>query len=460
MRITFLGAAETVTGSKYLVESKTSRVLIDCGLFQGIKALRERNRTPPPFDPARIDAIILTHAHLDHTGYLPVLVRDGFGGRIHCTPPTAALCSILLPDSGRLQEEDARYANRKGFSKHRPALPLYTEDDANAVAGRFATTPFGESLRVGDIDVSFSPAGHILGAASVRLAADRGSVLFSGDIGRPNDLVIPPPARPPAADAVVMESTYGDRLHGAHDPVADLGRIVQRTVARGGVVMIPSFAVGRSQSIAYALHLLFETGAAPRVPVFLNSPMAIDVTGLYDEFASYHRLTRAEVTEAFGRVELVRTVDESKALNRRRGPLVVIAGAGMLAGGRILHHLRAFGGDHRNSIVLTGYQAPGTRGAQLLAGTRALKIHGGYVDIRAEVFRLDGMSAHADQAELLAWLGSAERPPRNTYLVHGEPGAADTLRTRIRDVLGIAARPARDGEAVETVAAAARDSLA
>jgi metallo-beta-lactamase family protein len=459
MRITFLGAAETVTGSRYVVESGSTRLLVDGGLFQGIKSLRERNRTPPPFDPASLDAIVLTHAHLDHTGYLPVLVRDGFGGRIHCTPPTAALCDILLPDSGRLQEEDAQYANRKGFSRHRPAVPLYTEEDAHAVADRFDTTPFGPTVRIGDIDVSFSAAGHILGAASVRLSAETGSVLFSGDIGRPEDLIIPAPSRPPAVDAVVMESTYGDRLHGDHDPVADLGRIVQRTAARGGVVMIPSFAVGRSQAIAYALHMLFETGAAPRVPVFLNSPMAIDVTSLYDEFASYHRLSQVEVRAAFGRVELVRTVDESKALNRRRGPLVVIAGAGMLAGGRILHHLRAFGGDHRNSIVLTGYQAPGTRGAQLLAGTKSLKIHGSYVDIRAEVFRLDGMSAHADQGELIDWLGSAEQRPRSAWLVHGEPGAADTLRTRIDDSLRIPTRAARDGETVHVVATPSMKAL-
>ena len=451
LSVTFLGAAGTVTGSRFLVESDGARVLVDCGLFQGLKVLRLRNREPLPFEPASIDAVLLTHAHLDHSGFLPVLVRDGFEGPIHCTAPTRDLVPILLADSGRIQEEDARYANRKGYSRHRPALPLYTERDAAAVEPALRTRAPGEPFTVGDLRVEFGVAGHILGAATIRISAGDRSVTFSGDLGRNETLLMPPPEPARASNLIVMESTYGDRRHPEADPLLLLADVARRTLARGGVLMIPSFAVGRAQEVLLALHRLMRDGAVRRVPVFLNSPMAIDVTELFHVHGGYHRVLLDEYAAAFAGIELVRSVEESKALNRRRGPIVIVAGAGMLTGGRILHHLRAFGGDRRNTIVLVGHQAAGTRGAALVAGAGQLKVHGSYVRIRAEVARIDGFSAHADQRELLDWLSASSPPPGRVFLVHGEPSAADCLRLGIRDELGIAAYVARDGERVALV---------
>jgi metallo-beta-lactamase family protein len=446
--VSFYGAAGTVTGSRFLVEWKGTRVLVDCGLFQGLKVLRLRNREPLPFDPASLDAVLLTHAHLDHSGFLPVLVREGFRGSIYCTPPTRDLAPILLADSGRLQEEDARYANRRGFSKHHPALPLYTEDDAAAVEPLLRSTPFDRDIDVGNLRVRFAMAGHILGAASIRIAAGGAAITFSGDLGRYGDPLMLAPAPPLPAEMVVMESTYGDRLHPGDDPVQQLGEVVRRTCARGGVLMIPAFAVGRAQTLMVCLHRLVSAGQIPDVPVFLNSPMAIDVTALYERHTDAHAIGAAECRAAFERVRLVRTVDESKELNRRRGPLIIIAGAGMLTGGRILHHIRAFGGDRRNTILLVGHQAEGTRGAALLAGTRALKIHGSYMAVHAKVEQIDGFSAHADQSELLRWLDSCAPAPDRVYLVHGDPAASDCLRLAVRDALGLRAYVARDGEMV------------
>lgn len=454
-RLSFHGAAGTVTGSRFLLDGGGARVLVDCGLFQGLKALRLRNWTPFPVEPASIDAVVLTHAHLDHSGWLPVLLRAGFRGPVYCTPPTADLTPILLADSGRIQEEDARYANRKGFSRHKPALPLYTEEDAVRVTPRLTAQPFAHDFAIGGMIFRFIGSGHILGAAGVSVRCDGVTLAFSGDLGRPGDPLIPAPEPPPASDVVVMESTYGDRLHGDHDVAAALAAAVQRTVRRGGVVLVPAFAVGRAQTILYLLHGLFEAGRIPRVPVFLNSPMAIDVVGLYARWVPYHRLSAAACAAAFHDVTLVRSVDESKELNRRRGPMIIVAGAGMVTGGRILHHLRAFGGDPRTTILLAGHQAAGTRGADLLAGADSLKIHGSHVSIRAEVARLEGLSAHADQAELLAWLGSAPRRPAEVHLVHGEPTAADTLRRRIEETLRLSASAAEHAESVELRARAA-----
>lgn len=435
--LSFLGAAGTVTGSRFLLDAGKSRVLVDCGLFQGLKVLRLRNWSPFPVPPESIDAVVLTHAHLDHSGWLPVLVREGFRGPIHCTTPTAALVPILLADSGRIQEEDALYANRKGISRHRPALPLHTVEDAARVTGQLVPHPLHETFQAGEVRVRFRAAGHILGAAGAELVADDATLFVSGDIGRPADPVIPAPEPPPAVNVLVMESTYGDRRHANHDATAKLGEVVRRTAARGGVLMVPAFAVGRAQALLVMLHRLMEEQHVPRVPMFLNSPMAIDVLELYHRYGSYHRLSEEECRAAFRDVQLVQTVEDSKQLNRRRGPMVIVAGAGMITGGRILHHLRAFGAERRNTVLLAGHQAAGTRGADLLSGARSLKIHGQHVPIHAQVVALDGLSAHADQAELLGWLGSAERRPSRVHLVHGEPAPADTLRRLIQDGLGV-----------------------
>jgi metallo-beta-lactamase family protein len=327
-------------------------------------------------------------------------------------------------------------------------VPLYTEEEAAAVEPLLRPTPLDRPVDVGDLRVTFTPSGHILGAASIGIAGAGVALTFSGDIGRSEDPLMGPPAVPPSADLLVMESTYGDRAHADADPTLVLADVARRTSARGGVLMIPSFAVGRAQTLLVCLHRLMEAGAIPDVPLFLNSPMAIDVTGLYERHVDAHALDLAACRAAFGRARLVRTVEESKELNQRRGPLIVIAGAGMITGGRILHHIRAFGRDRRNTILLVGHQAAGTRGAALLGGARKLKIHGGYVPVNAQVERIDGFSAHAGQPELLDWLRACSPAPERVYLVHGEPPAADCLRLLIRDALGIRAYVARDGERV------------
>jgi len=448
MNLSFFGAAGTVTGSRHLLTSGTKRVLVDCGLFQGLKALRLRNREALPFDPKSLDAVVLTHAHLDHSGFLPVLVREGYAGPIYCTEPTEDLTRILLADSGHLQEEDARYANKKGHTRHKPALPLYTEAEARLVAPQLRPIPLDRSVEVDGITFDFTTAGHILGAASVRVETSAGSVLFSGDLGRPDDLLIPAPEAPPAADFVVMESTYGGREHPVIHPEEALSLVLRRTMRRGGILMIPAFAVGRAQLILYALYRMFASGAVARVPVYLNSPMAIDVKDLYLRFPSFHRLTKQGVAEAFTVARYTRTVEESKALNARVGPLVLIAGAGMLSGGRIIHHLKAYGPDRRNTVLLTGHQAEGTRGAALLGGAKHVKIHGHEVPIRAEIATMDGLSAHADQSELLDWLEAMPRAPRKVWLVHGEPGQSDALRKAAERRLGLNVRVAEDHRTV------------
>jgi metallo-beta-lactamase family protein len=449
VRLAFYGAVGTVTGSKFLVESGATRVLVDCGLFQGLKQLRLRNWSPPPFAPERLDAVVLTHAHIDHSGYLPALVRAGFAGPVYCTPPTRALCQILLPDSGRLQEEDAAYANRKSFSKHHPALPLYGERDAEAALRRLRPVEFGEEIAVGALRARFTPAGHILGAASALLRDASGSLLVSGDLGRSDDLIMPPPAPPADADWIVMESTYGDRSHEERDPVEAIAAVLRRTLDRGGALLCPSFAVGRAQALLVCLHRAFEKGLAPRVPVFVNSPMATDVSALYEDFRAYHRLSPAETSDAIGRLaRFVRSVEESRELAARRGPHVVISASGMATGGRVLHHLRALAPDARNTILLPGFQAVGTRGADLAAGAKAIKMHGELVPVRAEVVQMGILSAHADREDLCAWLASAPRPPRELFLVHGEPGASDALRRTLKATLPREPRVPEQGDAV------------
>jgi metallo-beta-lactamase family protein len=449
VRITFWGAAEAVTGSRFIVESGRSRVLVDCGLFQGVKRQREQNWARFPVDPASIDAVILTHAHIDHSGYLPALVRDGFKGRIWCTPTTSALVKILLPDTAYLQEEEARFANKRGSSKHTPALPLFTHTDAqralqhvrtHGFAGRFEPAP--------GLTARFSPAGHILGAATVWLADRDRSVLFSGDLGRSDDLIMCPPAPPAAADHIVVESTYGNRSHPAEDPAEVMADIVRRTVERGGTVLIPVFAVGRAQSVLHLLAELRHEGRIPAVPTYLNSPMAVDATELFLDSRDEHRLTGEELGRLAAGVELVRSVEDSKRLTARSGPMIVLSASGMMAGGRVLHHLLTVGPDPRSTIVLVGYQAAGTRGEALANGAQSLRAFGEDIPIRAEAVAVHSLSAHADGDELIAWLRSSPEPPSGVSVVHGEASAADTLRRRIRTELGWAAEVPGPGDAV------------
>lgn len=437
LRIRFLGATGTVTGSRHLVEYADRRVLVDCGLFQGLKQLRLRNWAPFPVPASSIDAVVLTHAHIDHSGFLPRLVQQGFRGSIHATPGTADLLSILLPDSGRLQEEDARYANRHGFSKHSPALPLYTEAQALHCLKQVRRHAFGQAFEpVPGLKARFSHAGHIIGAASVHLDSPEGSLTFSGDLGRHDDPVMQPPAAAPGADIVVIESTYGDRRHTDAPGAAALCDVIARTAARGGTTLIPAFAVGRAQAILHAILRLKAEGRIPDLPVYLNSPMATQVTRLVHSHAEEHLLNEAERRDLVEKVRYVRTEDESRALNHPSYPSVIVAASGMATGGRVLHHLEALAPDPRNTIAFAGYQAAGTRGATLLAGADSIRLHGQWVPVRAEVAAIEGMSSHADQAQLLAWLGTLPRPPRHVYVTHGEPQAADALRQAIEERLG------------------------
>lgn len=437
-RLSFLGATGTVTGSRYLIETDTHRVLIDCGMFQGYKQLRLRNWAAPPFDPASIDAVVLTHAHLDHSGYLPRLATLGYSGPVYATPSTCELCMILLPDAGHIQEEDAKRADTHGYSKHHPALPLYTETDAMQSLELLRPLAFDQEFEiVPGVSVRLQRAGHLLGAASVLVTTGGHSVLFSGDLGRPHDPIMLPPVPPAAADLMVVESTYGNRRHRQTPPDDELAPIISEVAGRGGVVVIPTFAVGRAQALLLMLGRLRSAGRIPRsLPIFLDSPMAIDATNLYLDHQSEHRLNAADCALIRDTASLVRTRDESRAVMQRHGPMVILAASGMATGGRVLHHLKSFASDARNAIVLSGYQAGGTRGAAIARGDRSVRIHGMEVPIRAAVHQLESASAHADADEVLAWMKSAPRAPERVYITHGEPDAADALRARIEHELG------------------------
>ena len=436
--ITFLGGADTVTGSKYLVSHDKQRLLVDCGLFQGYKQLRLRNWTPLPVAPDRIDAVLLTHAHLDHSGYLPLLANEGFVGKVWATAGTRDLCRILLPDSGFLQEEDAAFANRHGFSKHTPAKPLYTRADAVKCLKLIKAVGFGKVFApLPGWKASFTPAGHILGAASLLLEVAGHRVLFSGDLGRNDDLIMNPPQAPPAADTVLIESTYGDRAHPQENLVAELGPLLHKVAARGGVAVVPVFAVGRAQALLHAIGLLKARKAIPRsLPVFLDSPMAVHTTHLFEHHQGEHRLNARETKALTHGATMVNSTDESKALASRHGPMVILAASGMATGGRVLHHLTQYAGNHRNMIILTGFQAPGTRGATLVSGERSLRIHGRDVPVNAQVIQLQSASAHADSNQLIAWLRTMPQAPDQVYVVHGDLGPSDALRKRIKHELG------------------------
>ncbi len=436
MKLTFLGGVGTVTGSKYLLESDGMRLLVDCGLFQGFKQLRLRNWAPFPVPPQDIAAVLLTHAHLDHSGYLPLLVKNGFRGPIHCTEATRDLCGLLLPDSGHLQERDAEFANRHGYSKHKPALPLYTEEDARTALKRLRVVPFRKALSVpGGLSARFLYAGHILGAAMVELTHGSTKIVFSGDLGRPNDVSLFPPDAVETADYLVVESTYGNRTHEARSAEDALAEAIGRTAAHGGTVVIPAFAVGRTQTLLLYLHTLRQQRRIPDLPIYLDSPMATDATGIYEAHRDDHRLAPADLRAAFQVANYVQSVEQSKELDRMRMPKVIISASGMATGGRVLHHLEAYASDPRNLILFSGFQAGGTRGAAMVAGADSIKMYGRYIQVRARVENLHMLSAHADANEIMAWLRNFKTPPKMTFVTHGEPAASDALRRRIAEEL-------------------------
>jgi len=445
----FLGAVDTVTGSRYLIESSGARLLVDCGLFQGPKKLRARNWAPLPAELASPDAVVLTHAHIDHAGYLPRLCNAGYAGPVYCTPGTRDLLQLLLPDAGHLQEEEARHANQWGYSRHEPALPLYTRRDAERCLDRLVPIDFHTRFApISGASASFSRAGHIVGSACLRLETGGTSITFSGDVGRPADPIMAPPEPLEPTDYLVIESTYGDRRHPAEDLSEALAKVIIETVERRGVLVVPAFAVGRAQHLLYLVGKLRSERRIPECPVFLDSPMAIDATRLFCGHLGDHALSEAECAAMFKLAHYARTPDDSKAIDRAGGPMIVISASGMCTGGRVLHHLRRFLPDERSTILFVGYQAAGTRGRSLVDGATELKLLGQYVPVRARIIRLDGLSAHADYAELIAWLRTSKLAPRRVFVTHGEPSASDAFRRRLRDTFGWDARVPESGEAV------------
>ncbi|MGE0687721.1 MAG: MBL fold metallo-hydrolase RNA specificity domain-containing protein [Dehalococcoidia bacterium] len=435
--MSFYGGAGTVTGSRFLLETERTKILIDCGLFQGLKELRLLNWQPAVFPAASLDAVVLTHAHIDHTGYLPRLVKEGFAGRIYCTRATAELLPILLRDAAHLQEEDAEYANRKGFSKHHPALPLYTEAEAEKALKHLKAVPLGEELTIGDFTVRYHDAGHILGAAFVEVVCNAESpphrIVFSGDLGRRDDPLHPDPEHLPVCDTLVMESTYGDRIHPKTPLIEQIRGSFQETFSRRGIVLIPAFAVARAQMVLLLLARLMADGRLPRVPIHIDSPMAADVTSLYRRYAGTKRLD-VDRSDLFPpNVSFHRTVEESQRLNNLIGPRIIISSSGMLTGGRVLHHLRRLLPKRENLILLVGYQAAGTRGRSLLMGAETVRMHGMDIPVRARIQHVDELSAHADAHGLLEWALSAQVPPGLVFLVHGEPEASAALSEQLQE---------------------------
>ena len=459
LRLAFHGGAGTVTGSRHVLDSGGFRLQVDAGLFQGLKTLRLRNWDPPPYPPESLDALLLTHAHIDHSGWLPRLVRAGFRGPVYCTPATRDLVEILLFDSAKIQEQDAAYANRKGFSKHRPALPLYTGEDVERTLEQIEVRPWNEWIDFpGHTRARFTNAGHILGSGWVevrtRASGAERCLVFSGDVGRTGMPLHRDPSPLPPCDALVVESTYGDRLH-PKDPIDEqIGAPFRRTLARGGVVVVPSFAVGRAQQLTLILRRLMQAGTLPQVAIHIDSPMAIDATQVYSRYLDEHHLDDDLIEDGRSRlfprqVHFHRSVEESKELNGLVGPRIIVSSSGMLSGGRILHHLRRRLGARENLVALTGYQAAGTRGRALLEGRETLRIHGRDVAVHADVISISGLSAHADQQELLDWIASGPGTPPRVFVVHGEPDAAQALAWRAERDLGAFTHVPRLGEVVE-----------
>jgi metallo-beta-lactamase family protein len=440
VKITFLGAAGTVTGSKYLIENQKFKFLIDCGLFQGLKELRLKNWETFPIAPESINAVFLTHAHIDHSGYIPILVKNGFKGNIYCSKATFELCKILLPDSGFLHEEDAKRANKYHYSKHQLALPLYTEQDAEKCLKYFKTIEFNQPYSFfPDVELIWHRAGHILGASFIELHMDKQKMIFSGDLGRPNDPIMRSAEPPKSCQTLIIESTYGDRLHGKEDALLMIAKTVNDTLKRHGTILIPAFAVGRTQAIMYYLDQLITQKKIPNIPIYLDSPMAIDATKIMQHHLDEHRLSLKDCFRICNRVEYINTQDESRALDQIKTPKIIISASGMLSGGRILHHLKRFGPDPNNTILLTGYQASGTRGDRLLNHEKQLKIHGEMHPINAQIVSLSSTSAHADYKEIIEWISQFQTLPKNIFITHGEANAALSLQKHIFDAFHIAA---------------------
>lgn len=435
-KLHFLGAAGTVTGSRYLITSDHGNLMVDCGLFQGYKQLRLRNWESPPFNPAKVDTILLTHAHLDHSGYLPVMVKRGFKGRILCTRATFALCKLLLRDSAHLFEEEAAYLNRHHLSKHDQALPLYDRDDVDKTLDHFHIVDDHADIPIAtDIHAKWIPNGHILGSCSIALHIMGSNLLFSGDVGRPRDAIMKAPEPPEKADFIIVESTYGDRLHGKNIPENDLRDVINSTVQHGGSILIPSFAVGRAQTLLYLLYQLRKRKQIADFPIYLDSPMSESATSIYSHYADELKLSAEDIAGMSSMTTYVRTPEESQRLNTERWPKVIISASGMATGGRVLHHLKFMAPDDRNAIVFCGHQASGTRGDALINGAASVRIHGQDIRVRAKVVQIDGLSAHADYAEMLAWLKTLKQTPVRCFITHGEPAASDNLRQKIEQEL-------------------------
>ncbi|MNR81139.1 Ribonuclease [compost metagenome] len=459
----FLGAAGAVTGSKFLLTTPWAKVLIDCGLFQGPRELKSLNWQPFPVSTPRIDAVILSHAHLDHSGYLPKLIKDGYKGKVFCTSGTADLLSILLPDAGFLQEEEAQHANRNGWSRHRPAMALFTMLDAQRALQRLRSAPYGKPRKVAEgITVTFHPAGHIIGSSIVEIEVEepegKSRYVFSGDLGRPGSPLLKDPARLAKADYLIVESTYGDRQHPDVPPAQELARVVNESVLRGGMLVIPAFAVGRTQEVLYVLRELEDQGRIPSLDVYLDSPMAIDATSIAldhaEEFdAEAEALLRRGVKPLAPRkLHLVRDSGQSRALNDLAGPGIILSASGMCTGGRIKHHLRQRLSNERNTVCFVGFQAAGTKGRAILDGASEVWLHGERLPVRAVIERIEGFSAHADQRHLLDWMRGFEAPPRRTFVVHGEPDSSLALAERIQDDLGWKTTVPVQGELIALVA--------
>jgi len=457
--LAFLGAAGTVTGSRYLVETDGRRILIDCGLFQGKSELRQKNWGPPGVDPKSLDAIILTHAHIDHTGYLPRLVKQGFGGPVFASAPTKALLDIMLPDAGRLQEEEARFVNQAGYSRHNPALALFTEEDARRTLPMVRRAPFGEAIEAAPgFSFTFHRVGHILGAAFILIETKNPSggktrIVFSGDVGRKSIPILKDPEPIAGADYVLLESTYGDRLHGAEDPKEALARVCERIVQRKAILLIPAFAVGRTQEVLYHLRALQREGRlSPKLPIYVDSPMAISTVDLYCDFTPEHDFEMEELRNLEGcpiegpSVQFTRSSDDSKRLNQIRGPAVILSASGMLNGGRILHHLIHRLPDPGTVLLFVGYQAEGTLGRSILEGAKEVQVLGQTVRVAAEIEEISALSAHADAKELLEWLSEIPEKPREVFLVHGEDKARTVFQQSIKDKLGFAVSLPRQDE--------------
>lgn len=435
--IQFLGGAGTVTGSKFLLTVGERKILIDCGLFQGLKELRLQNWAPFPIDPKTIDAVLLTHAHLDHCGYLPLLIRNGFSGPVYCTAPTRDLAKVILNDSAKIQEEDAARANAEGYTKHSPAKPLYTTEDVQKALQRFQVIGIKTWLSItAGVEARFTNSGHILGSALIEVKTPDQTIAFTGDLGRSEPLMMNPPEFIKNADYLVVESTYGDRLHSPMSPLKELARVVCETVERKGHIIIPSFAVGRTQDVLFLLSTLKQQCQILDIPIFLDSPMGINATEIFSDYPDWHRLSPADVSHLCQSVTMVKSWQQSDELLRMKESSIVIAGSGMMTGGRVLSHLKKRLPDARNSVILVGFQAAATRGSLLRNGIPEVKIHGEYYPVRAKIEEISTLSAHADQGDMIKWLRHFEAPPKKVFIVHGEPQGSDALRVRIQDALG------------------------